>query len=72
MVHYEVIIGNSYGSHTREQMPSREAALARSAEWRACKLYDEDGALIGPAYTATAYEVQVDLETMEVTRTPLE
>lgn len=72
MVHYEVIIGNPCGCHTREQMPSREAALARSAEWRACRLYDEDGGLIGQAYQATAYEVRIDLGVMEITHSPLD
>ena len=72
MVQYEVIIGNPRGCHTREQMPSREAALARSAEWRSCLLYGAEDGKVRPAYQATAYEVRIDLKVMEITHTPLD
>ena len=59
MVNYCVIIGNRLGCHTREDYSSQATAKARETEWR------------GAGYTAQAFEVRIDLETLEVTHTPL-
>ena len=72
MVHYEVIIGNPYGCHSVEHCSSKAEALARSAEWRSCLLYGAEDGKVRPAYQATAYEVRVNLEVIEITRTPLD
>lgn len=72
MVHYEVIIGNPSGCHSVERCSSKAEALARSAEWRSCLLYGAEDGKVRPAYQATAYEVRINLEVMEITRTPLD
>lgn len=72
MVYYEVIIGTPCGSHFVERCSSKAEALGRSAEWRSCLLYGAEDDKVCPAYQATAYEVRVNLETMEITKTPLD
>ena len=72
MVHYAVIIGNPYGCHTVERFDSKAEALARSAKWRSVRLYGVEGRQVRQAYQATAYEVRVNLEVMEITYTPLD
>ena len=72
MVHYEVIIGNLGGCHSVERCSTKAEALARSAEWRSCLLYGAEDGKVRQAYQATAYEVRVNLEVMEITKTPLD
>lgn len=59
MINYFVLIGDPVECHTREDYPSREVAEARAVEWRRA------------GFTAQVFEVRLDLETLEVTHTPL-
>ena len=59
MKNYAVIIGNPTSCHTSEHYSSAEVAKARAAEWRRA------------GYTAQVYEVCINLQTLEVTHTPL-
>lgn len=59
MTNYCVLIGNPLGCHTQEDYSSREAAEARAAEWRRA------------GFTAQAFEIRINLETLEVFHTPL-
>ena len=72
MVYYAVIIGNPQSCHTVERFDSKDEALARSAKWRSVRLYGVEGRKSRQAYQATAYEVRVNLEVMEITYTPLD
>lgn len=59
MTRYCVIIGSLTGCYTQEDYSSKEIAEARVAEWRKA------------GYTAQAFEVRINLETLEVFRIPI-